>query len=68
MNTLATFFASILALFSGLLGHTSPPTTAQQPVSNVTTISETHLQHFLKTIQIVRQQVLLQYQEQAVLI
>ncbi len=41
MNTLATFFASIIALFSGLLGHTSPPTIEQQPVSNVATISET---------------------------
>jgi hypothetical protein len=41
MNTLATFFASIIALFSGLLGHTSPATTAQQPVINVATISET---------------------------
>jgi hypothetical protein len=41
MNTIATFFASIIALFSGLLGHTSPPTVIQQPVSNIVAISAT---------------------------
>ncbi len=41
MNTLATFFASIIALFSGLLGHASPPTTTQQPVNVVSKINGT---------------------------
>ncbi len=40
MNTLATFFASIIALFSGLVGHTFPPTTIQQPRGEVTQIIE----------------------------
>ncbi len=40
MNTLATFFASIIALFSGLLGHSSPLTTIQQPLGEVTQVIE----------------------------
>ena len=40
MNTLATFFASIIALFSGLLGHTPPPAIIQQPVNVVSQINE----------------------------
>lgn len=41
MNTLATFFASIIALFSGLLGHVSPLTILSQPVNEVTQIIKT---------------------------
>lgn len=41
MEVLAAFFASIIALFSGLLGYTSQPIAKQQIVNNVTNSSKT---------------------------
>lgn len=41
MNTLTTFFASIIALFSGLLGHNPPPVATPQVTSEITQVVET---------------------------
>ncbi len=48
MNTLTTFFASIIALFSGLLGHSSPSVTIQQPVTKVANITEVSTSTIIK--------------------
>jgi hypothetical protein len=49
MNTLASFFASIIALFSGLLGQTIPPPETPQQVTEISYVTSTSSSKALPT-------------------